>query len=459
MKDGPQMSKKSARALAVEILVRVEKEKAYVNLILQRTLDQLADPRERQLCTTLVNGTLKNRLTLDYILRRYLTKSMSQLPQEVRWILRISAFQILYLDKIPGGAAIFEGVELTKERQRKFTSLVNSVLRRVLENGWEIAWPDAKKEPIRYLSVRFSHPEWMVKRWLKRYGFSGTEDLCRSNNEPAPLWIRTNTLKITREELVKKLEEEGVEVRIGKRAPESLLLEKVGSLEKLPSFQEGLFTVQDESSQLVAHVLKPQPGEKVLDACGAPGGKTTHLAQLMDNQGEIFAFDIHSHKIPLIEELAKRLGIRIIVAQVGDARELPGIELASCHKVLVDAPCSGLGVIRRRADMRWQKEEQEIGALPELQLAILERAAQCVAPKGELVYSTCTIEPEENFEVVREFLAKHPEFTPCDLTEELPFALEAKEDLKQAKKGFLQILPHKHGMDGFFIAKFRRSEV
>ncbi|NMA70241.1 MAG: 16S rRNA (cytosine(967)-C(5))-methyltransferase RsmB, partial [Desulfitobacterium sp.] len=394
------MSKMSARALAVEILVRVEKEKAYVNLLLQRSLEQLADPRDRQLCTTLVNGTLKNRLTLDYVLRRYLTKSMSQLPQEVRYILRISAFQILYLDKIPGGAAIYEGVELTKGRQRKYTSLTNSVLRRVLENGWDISWPNQKKEPVRYLSVRLSHPEWMVKRWLKRYGFSGTEELCRSNNEPAPLWIRTNTLKTNREELAKRLEGEGVEVSLGERVPESLLIEKAGSIEKLSSFQEGLFNVQDESSQLVAHVLNPQPGEWVLDACGAPGGKTTHLAQLMKNQGEIFAFDIHEHKIPLIEELANRLGIGIIHAQAGDARELQGIELASCHKVLVDAPCSGLGVIRRRADMRWHKSEQEIKALPELQLSILEKASQCVAPQGELVYSTCTIEPEENFEVV-----------------------------------------------------------
>jgi len=445
--------------LAVQILQRIEEEKAYANLVMQKSLHDLTDPRERQLTTLLVNGTLKNRLTLDYALRRHLRKPLSQLPHEVRWILRISTFQILYLSRIPEAVAINEGVELTKKHQGKYTSLVNSVLRRVFEGGWDISWPSKEREPIRYLSLRYSHPEWMVKRWLKRYGMTDTEALCQANNEPAPIWIRTNTLKISREGLQERLEREGVKVTLGERVPESLVIEEFGSLDKLPSFQEGLFTVQDESSQLIAHVLNPQAGQKVLDACGAPGGKTTHLAQRMENRGEILAFDIHPHKVKLIEDLSARLGITIIRPQAGDARELAGVEDSSCHKVLVDAPCSGLGVIRRRADMRWHKEEEEIKALPELQLALLERAAQCVATDGELVYSTCTIEPEENFEVVKAFRAKYPEFTPVNLAEGFPYSLKSEQDMKQAAKGFLQILPHKHGMDGFFLAKFRRGEV
>lgn len=453
------MDKITSRALAVQILQRIEEEKAYANLVMQKSLHDLSDPRERQLTTLLVNGTLKHRLTLDYALRRHLRKPLSQLPHEVRWILRISALQVLYLSRIPAAVAINEGVELTKKQQGKYTSLVNSVLRRVLETGWEMPWPSQEKEPVRYLSLRYSHPEWMVKRWLKRYGMADTEALCQANNEPAPVWIRTNTLKISRADLQARLEEEGVKVTIGERVPESLMIEEFGSLDRLPSFQEGLFTVQDESSQLIAHVLNPQVGQRVLDACGAPGGKTTHLAQRMENQGEILAFDIHPHKVKLIEDLAARLGITIIRAQAGDARELAGVKDASCDKVLVDAPCSGLGVLRRRADMRWHKEEEEIKALPALQLAILERAAQCVAAGGELVYSTCTTEPEENFEVVKAFRAKHPEFTTVDLSGELPYSLASEQDRKQAAKGFLQILPHKQGMDGFFLAKFRRVEV
>ncbi|SHN72800.1 16S rRNA (cytosine(967)-C(5))-methyltransferase RsmB [Desulfitobacterium chlororespirans] len=453
------MDKITSRALAVQILRRIEEEKAYANLVMQKALHDLSDPRERQLATLLINGTLKHRLTLDYALRRHLRKPLSQLPHEVRWILRISALQILYLSRIPAAVAINEGVELTKKQQGKYTSLVNSVLRRVLETGWDMLWPSKEKEPVRFLSLRYSHPEWMVKRWLKRYGMADTEALCQANNEPAPVWIRTNTLKISRADLQARLEGEGVKVTIGERVPESLVIEDFGSLDKLPSFQEGHFTVQDESSQLIAHVLNPQAGQKVLDACGAPGGKTTHLAQRMENQGEILAFDIHPHKVKLIEDLAARLGITIIRAQAGDARELAGVKDASCHKVLVDAPCSGLGVLRRRADMRWHKEQDEIKTLPALQLAILERAAQCVAAGGELVYSTCTIEPEENFEVVKAFRANHPEFTTVDFSGELPYSLASEQDRKQAAKGFLQILPHKQGMDGFFLAKFRRVEV
>lgn len=453
------MTNWTARERSVRILNRVDEEAAFANLLLQKELKDVEDGRDRQLITMLVNGTLKNRLTLDYALRRHLRTPLSALPHEVRWILRISAFQLLFLTRIPAAAAINEGVELTKRHQGKFTGLVNSVLRKVLEVGWKIDWPSSKKEAIRYLSVRYSHPEWMVRRWLKRYGLAETEALCQANNEPAPLWIRTNTLKTTRDHLVDRLKEEGVQVSLGDRVPESLILEDVGSIERLESFHSGLFTVQDESSQLVAHVLNPQPGEHVLDACGAPGGKTTHLAQNMKNQGEILAFDIHPHKLELIAQLAQRLGITIIQPQLGDARELAGVKEGSFQKILVDAPCSGLGVIRRRADLRWHKAEEEIEKLPALQLEILERAAECVAVGGELVYSTCTIEPEENFDVVRAFRTRHPEFRPVNLLENLPFTLTEERDIRQAEKGILQILPHHHSMDGFFLAKFQRVEV
>ncbi|AHF07641.1 16S rRNA (cytosine(967)-C(5))-methyltransferase RsmB [Desulfitobacterium metallireducens] len=453
------MIKLTPRERAVRILRRVDEEEAYANLLLQRELREVEDGRDRQLITQLVNGTLKNRLTLDYALRRHLRTPLSGLPHEVRWILRISAFQLLYLSKIPASAAVNEGVEMTKRRQVKYAGLVNSVLHKVLDQGWNIRWPNPQREAVRYLSARYSHPEWMVKRWLKRYGFEETEALCQTNNEIAPLWIRTNILRITREELVDRLQKENVEVSLGERVPESLVLENSGALDKLASFQEGLFAVQDESSQLVAHILNPQPGDIVLDACAAPGGKTTHLAQKMKNQGKILAFDIHPHKVELIAQLAERLGITNIQAQAGDARELPGIENGTCQKVLVDAPCSGLGVIRRRADLRWNKEEEEIGKLPSLQLEILERAAQCVALGGELVYSTCTVEPEENFEVVKAFRKVHPEFKPVNLLDTLPFSLDEEKDIRQAEKGMLQILPHRHGMDGFFLAKFQRVEV
>ena len=382
----------TARSMAVQMLTRVEVEGAYANLLLQNNIGRLTDSRDRQFVTLLVNGTLKHRLTLDYALRRYLSKPMSVLPHEVRAILRIGAFQLLYADRVPPAVAVNESVELAKGYP-KYTGLVNVVLRKVMSTAWEFPWPDSKRETVRYLSVRYSHPEWMIQRWLKRWGQEETEALCIANNEPAHTWIRTNTLKISRENLRDRLIEEGITVELGSRIPESLRIQNFSALDRLESFKEGLFTVQDESSQLVAHVLNPQPGQHVLDACSAPGGKATHLAQLMEDKGEILAFDIHSHKLDLIQQLTQRLGIKIIQPQLGDARDLPGVRLGSQQRVLVDAPCSGLGVLRRRADLRWQREEEDLKEFPTLQLAILERAASCVDVGGDLVYSTCTTEP------------------------------------------------------------------
>ena len=452
------MTNENAREVAVRILTRVEAEGAYANLLLQKTNANLPDARERQFSTLLVNGVLKHRLTLDYVLRFHLSKPMSALPHEIRAVLRIGTFQLLYVKNVPPAVAVNESVELAKTFP-KYTGLVNVVLRKVMAKGWEFSWPDPERQTVRYLSVRYSHPEWMIQRWLKRWGREETEALCQANNEPAQTWIRTNTLKVSRNDLLKILNEEGLSVELGTRVPESLKIRNFGALERLESFRAGYFTVQDESSQLVAHVLAPKPGQRVLDACSAPGGKTTHFAQMMKNEGEILAFDIHKHKLELIHDLAKRLGITIIDPQLGDARYLPGVKLYSQHCVLVDAPCSGLGVLRRKSDLRWKKDEQGLKDLPSLQLSILERAASCVEVGGDLVYSTCTLEPEENFEVVKAFRSIHPEFEPINLAGELPFSLGDARDAQQARKGMLQLLPHRHGMDGFFIAKFRRREV
>lgn len=445
--------KGDARLTAVRILTRVEKERAYVNLLLQRQLKELSDLRDRQLTSALVNGSLKNKNTLDYALRKHLKSPMSSLPHFVRWTLRTGAYQILYMDRIPVAAAVNEAVKIVKMEEPKYAGLVNSILHRIAETGWELSWPDQKREPIRYLSVKYSHPEWMLSRWLERWGFEETEKLCIANNLPVPTCIRTNTLKISREDLILRLQDEGIKVRFSEKTPEGLFIEDFGAIDDLASYKEGLFTVQDESSQLAAHVLGVKPGDRVLDVCCAPGGKTTHLAQLMNNTGEIVANDLYPAKLSLVNELAQRLGISIIHTHEGDAGILDGIE-GKFDKVLVDAPCSGLGVIRRRADLRWHKNEQEIKALSEIQKKILLRAADFLAPGGEIVYSTCTTEPEENFEVVKMFRAERPEFSSVDLTEMISFPVTDK-DKRQLIKGVFQILPHLYNMDGFFLAKFR----
>ncbi|MDR3271572.1 MAG: 16S rRNA (cytosine(967)-C(5))-methyltransferase RsmB [Peptococcaceae bacterium] len=453
------MVKYTARALAVQILTRVEQEEAYANLLLRYHLPDLEDSRERNLATALVNGSLKNRLLLDYALRGFLSKPLSALPHAVRWILRTAAWQILFLDHIPVAAAVNEAVELCKENAARYAALVNSVLRRVAERGWNIAWPDERRESARYLSVRYSHPEWLVKRWLKRWGWVETEALCRWDNEPAQTWIRANRLRMDREGLLEILRREGLTAETGERAPDSMLLRDPGMLTRWESFRQGYFSVQDESSQLAVCVLDPRPGERVLDVCAAPGGKSAYIAERMSNRGRVVACDIHGHKLSLIRETAERLGLEIIEAREQDARHLPEEWQGKMDRVLVDAPCSGFGVLRRKADLRWRKQERALDQFPALQESILHSAAQCVAPDGVLVYCTCTLEPEENFELVKAFRREHAEFTPEDLSGSLPFTLSDPQDIKQEKKGVLQLLPHKHGMDGFFLAKFRRNGV
>ncbi|NLI91368.1 MAG: 16S rRNA (cytosine(967)-C(5))-methyltransferase RsmB [Peptococcaceae bacterium] len=449
-----RINEMNARQVAVRILTRVEKEGAYATLLLRTQLTGMEDVRERNLATALVNGVLKNKSVLDYALRKHLTKPMSALPYEVRAVLRTGAFQVLFLDKIPGPVAINESVNVTKWINPNYVSLVNSVLRKTAQIGWSFQWPDKNKELLRYLAIKYSHPEWMVSRWLKRWGAEETEELLQADNHPSPTCIRVNTLKTTPENLQAALMEKGIKVQRSSRVPESLYIEDFGAIEKLEVFTGGHMTVQDESSQLVAHILDPAPGDRVLDVCSAPGGKTTHLAQIMKNTGQIIAVDLYPQKLQLVNELARRLGITIIHTIPGDARELEGIE-GKFNRVLVDAPCSGLGVIRRRADLRWQKREDEIKKLPELQLAILMKASEYVLPGGELVYSTCTTEPEENFEVVKAFRKMKPEFEPVDISQSLPFEVTEERDLAQLKKGVWQILPHHHRMDGFFLSKMK----
>jgi 16S rRNA (cytosine967-C5)-methyltransferase len=439
--------------------MRVERGQAYAHILLRQALPALADVRERRLAAALVNGVLKQRGTLDYILRRHLRKPLRALPAEARAALRMGAFQLLYLERVPAAAAVNESVRLTKLTSPPHAALVNGVLRRVAAEGWDIAWPDPERQPAEYLSARHSHPEWLARRWLRRWGFEDTEKLCLWNNEPAETWLRANRLRCTPEGLIRALPAEpgGGDAAPGRWSPAAVRLTGLGAPDALAPFQAGLCTVQSESSQLAALLLAPAPGEKVLDACAAPGGKTTHLAELMDNRGEITALDIHAPRLALIERSASRLGLGVVTVRAADARALPPAERGAYDKVLVDAPCSGLGVLRRRADLRWQKDEQVIAALPALQLDILLGAAAAARPGGEVVYAACTVEPEENFAVAKDFIAARPDFQPVPLAPLLPFPCPSPADRRQWEKGMWQILPQTHAMDGFFLAKFRRG--
>ncbi|MCL6635983.1 MAG: 16S rRNA (cytosine(967)-C(5))-methyltransferase RsmB [Peptococcaceae bacterium] len=450
------MSGISAREMALEVLRAVEEEGAYANLALNKVLEKYRPGKlDRAFATELAYGALRSLNTLDWVLGQFVRQPLSSQTAAVRNILRLGVYQLMFMDRVPPSAACNEGAEMARRHGHAgMVKFVNGVLRNVSRSLKEIQFPRLEDSPVEHISLRYSHPAWLVERWLKEFGPEDTMALCRANNEPAPNTVRTNTLKITRAGLVERLRREGLAVRETVFAPEGLVIEGFLSLGSLASFKEGLFQVQDESSMLAARALMPATGAFVIDACSAPGGKTTHLAQLMENRGRILAVDVHPHKLALIAENCSRLGVTIVEGLARDARELPEQYNNQAGFVLVDAPCSGLGVLRRRPDARWRKDPVQFPAIVELQSGILESAARCVREGGVLVYSTCTITGEENLGQVENFLARHPEFALEDLTPLLPAELDAAGTLK---RGYLQILPHRHGMDGFFIARMRKK--
>lgn len=444
----------SARELALQVLCRVEKEGAYANLLLDHSLEkQTLDGRERALATELVYGTLRHLLTIDYLLHPFLRRPLNNQDIYIRNILRLAVYQLEYLSKIPAAAACHEAVKLARRYGGEGAArFVNGVLRNFLRRREAITFPAPAEDPVEHLAVVYSHPRWLVKRWLEMYGFDDTRALCAANNQPAPHTIRTNTLRTTRAVLQQVLSEAGVMTEPTDYAPEGLIIKQAVPLRELAAFRDGLFFVQDESSMLAVHALAPERGEKVLDAAAAPGGKTTHIAQLMGDEGEITAVDIHPHKINLIVENCRRLGITCVRPQVADLRQPPAEWRAQFDRILLDAPCSGLGVLRRRPDLRWRKSEGNIAELAQLQRQLLTALAPCLKVGGVLVYSTCTITREENEEQVNAFLANHPSFVLEDLQPVLGHMLDAPS----LTQGWLQLLPHRHGTDGFFIARLRR---
>jgi len=447
------VAKKGAREIALDVLNRVEEQKSYSNLELRNVLDRAElSAADSGLATELVYGTIQRRLTLDFVLSQFVGGKKVQ--TWVRNLLLLSLYQIRFLDRIPARAAVHEAVEIAKRRGHQgIASMVNGVLRNVLRQPdvWERL---PKGDLAAQIAVTHSHPEWLVRQWLKRYGEEVTRAICEANNRAPHTSIRVNPLKIAKDELMAKLREEGSEVRSSALSEQGILLNG-GHAAGTRWFKEGCYTVQDESSMLVASAVAPQPGMRVLDACAAPGGKTTHLAEVMGNRGEIIANDVHLHKRDLIVTAAKRLGISIIEPIVGDALDLPERGLGTFDRILLDAPCTGFGVIRRKPDLKWNKSLEDVRSIAQLQDLLLVSLSGMVAPGGTLVYSTCTIEPRENEEIVRRFADKHPEFVlDSTLRDDLPEAVRDKVDESGA---FVQILPHHFESDGFFIARLRRK--
>lgn len=438
-----------ARRAALDTLMEINSHGAYANIALSRVLSEreLSDA-DRRFATELVYGTIKAGKTIDWMLERYMKKPLSKSKAPIRDILRLGMYQLKYMDKVPESAACNESVNLAKRYGKASAGFVNAVLRSAVREPDRTTFPDKDDDPVQYLALSSMHPSWLTKHWIKQFGYESAEKLCRFDNAPAILSLRTNTLRCSREELIDALEESGAHAELSRLVPEGVLVKSHTGLAGLTPLQDGRAQVQDESSMMVAHVLDPHPGEFVIDACSAPGGKTTHIAQMMNDSGRIAAFDIYEHKIKRIEENAARLGIHSIEAALLDARMIGTEYEGMADRVLLDVPCSGLGVLRRRPDARWRKTEESIAMLPALQREILDSGARAVKPGGILVYSTCTIEPAENERMVQSFLNDHPEYK-----------LESAGALLPVPRNtdMVQLLPQIDGTDGFFIARMRRQ--
>lgn len=445
----------SAREVALDVLVRVEQQGAYSNLLLGSSLQKAELSREDTgLATELVYGTLSRMITLDFVLGGFVSKGLAKLEPWVRGLLRISLYQIMYLDRIPSHAAVNEAVNIAKRRGHQgISGMVNGVLRSVLRVGELPVLPEGLSREER-ISILHSHPLWMVQRWSEEYGPDTAEAMCAANNEPPAVSVRVNTTMISRAALLAELTASGLDAVESELSPFGLVIRGGGNLALTSWYRDGYLSVQDESSMLVAEAVAPEAGMKVLDCCAAPGGKSAHMGELMKDQGHILANDLHEHKAKLIAEQAARLGLESIMTASGDALKLAESHVpASYDRILLDAPCSGLGVIRRKPDLKWRKQPEDVAGIAALQRELLQSVSRLLKPGGVLVYSTCTTEQEENSRVVAEFLEHNPDFASVSFQSPV---WERVKGTALAKGEGIQLLPHHYGSDGFYIARLQR---
>ncbi|WP_225446598.1 16S rRNA (cytosine(967)-C(5))-methyltransferase RsmB [Paenibacillus rhizovicinus] len=456
----PQPRRKTAREVALETLVRVAESGAYSNLQLNRALEDAGLSRpDAGLATELVYGTIQHQRLLDDRLQALITKGFRKLDPWVLALLRMSAYQLLMLDRVPPHAAVNEAVVIAKRRGHSgISGMVNGVLRNMERNLAELKEPVEQANPVQRIGITHSYPDWLVKRWIAAYGEETAERICAAGNERPHSSLRINPLKLSRDKAMQLLADSGFEAQPSALAAEGVVVSGGGNLAQSDGYRDGWWTLQDESSMLVADVCAPESGMKVLDCCAAPGGKTTHLAELMGDRGQVVANDVHPHKQLLIDEHAARLGLRTVHTVVGDAGTLSErFEPDSFDLVLLDAPCSGFGVIRRKPEIKWTKSEADVAAIADLQAKLMDEAAKLVRPGGVLVYSTCTIEQEENEQQVLKFLSSNESFKlDAEWPERVLQPLRANGIVGESFGGMVQLLPQHFGSDGFFIARLKR---
>jgi 16S rRNA (cytosine967-C5)-methyltransferase len=440
----------SARELAVEILSAVDSRAAFSDRLLTTYLGRAdLSPEDRSLLTQLVKGTLRWRGRIDWALSRLLKRDLDSLPTWIKNVLRLGAFQLLFMDRIPVSAATNESVKLARKRGHPGTAgLVNAVLRRLASGKEPIEYPSMEEDPALAVSVIYSHPEWIVRRWLARFGVDRTIRICEANNSIEWMCVRPNLTRVRPEELLVALRGQGIRAEQGSINPDVLRVEGELAPARDPLFQQGLYTPQDEAESLVCHLLSVAGGQEFLDLCAAPGGKATQIAEMTGDKKLVFCLEIHPARAARVAEAAGRLGLKSLRVVVGDGRVPPFRR--TFGRILLDAPCSGLGVIGKRADARWRKKEESIAALSRLQRELLESAAKLLDKAGVLVYSVCSFEPEETTELIASFLKEHPELS-------LENALGFVEAPLVDETGAILMLPDQFGTDGVFAVRLKMA--
>lgn len=443
------------REIALKVLYNVDKKDAYSNIALKEALtkarknSEVIHPRDVGFISEIVYGTISWKLTIDEVIQKYSNLKIKKISPWILNILRLSIYQILFLDKVPKSAAVNEGVNLAKRYgHRASSNFVNAILRKVEKKDYE-AFFQIENE-VERISKTTSMPVWIVEALLKQNSIEKVENICQASNIKPKLCIRVNVLKTNQHMLKKELETKGIQVEDGE-IENFLLLEGARNIEKLPAFQEGKFTVQDEAAGLIPLVLNPQPNEKILDACSSPGGKTTFMAERMENQGEIVAWDLHEHRVNLVKQTAKRLGISIIHTEVKDATQYEERYHAYFDKILLDVPCLGIGVLKRKPDIKWQRKKEDMQEMVTIQEEILRNCSSYLKKGGELVYSTCSILKEENEDIIHKFLQNNQNFKIEKVQ------LEKGEFFRKFVKeeSFIQVYQNEK-TDGFFMCKLRR---
>ena len=440
-----------ARVAAYETILAVAAGRADLPSALARARTKLKDERDRALAGEIATGTLRWQGAFDHVIETFAKRPAARLDPEVLAILRLSIFQLLHLDRVPAAAVVNDAVELAgKAGKRSAAGFVNALLRRISRERAQLPLPVAP--PIDVLTIALSHPRWLAQRWLSRHGFESAEAWERFDNNPAPLTLRANTLRTTRDALVDDLARAGVTVEPARFAAHGLIVTSGNPL-LTPLAHTGAFFVQDEASQLVGEFAAASTGERVLDTCASPGGKTTQMAAAMGDTGTIVAADVRGRRLDLLSRTVQESGAaRVRIVQANARARPPFLDIFDL--VLVDAPCSGLGTIRRDPDVRWRRSETDLGPLAEAQRAMVAEAAAVVRPGGRLVYSTCSSEPEENEDVVHAFLAAHPGFRRAR-----PTAFERRPDLAALldEDGALKTLPFRDGLEAFYAAMLVRG--